>query len=138
MNELRKQVRRAQWWLGVQRFLGVLGWCWLACLSLALGLVLADKYWPLGLPALAWPAGAIGLGLVAALVWAIARGRGPLDAAIELDRRFQLHERVSSSLALTPEEQQSTGVTPDYIRLSIGTEHADDVIADIDQALERV
>lgn len=38
---------------------------------------------------------------------------------------------------LSPEEQRATGVTPDFIRLSIGIEHIDDIIADIEQALEK-
>jgi len=36
---------------------------------------------------------------------------------------------------LSPEEQQATGVTPDFIRLSIGLEHIDDILEDIEQAL---
>jgi O-acetylhomoserine (thiol)-lyase len=36
---------------------------------------------------------------------------------------------------LSPEEQLQTGVTEGYIRLSVGIEHPDDIIADIDQAL---
>jgi len=36
---------------------------------------------------------------------------------------------------LTAEEQLASGVTPGYVRLSIGIEHADDIIADISQAL---
>ena len=32
-------------------------------------------------------------------------------------------------------EQRSAGVTPEMIRLSIGIEHVDDIIEDIDQAL---
>lgn len=39
---------------------------------------------------------------------------------------------------LTPEEQIATGVTPDYIRLSIGIEDIEDIIADLEQALEKV
>jgi len=31
----------------------------------------------------------------------------------------------------------STGVTPDFVRLSIGIEHVDDIIADIEQALAK-
>ena len=38
----------------------------------------------------------------------------------------------------TPEEQHQTGVTDDFVRLSIGTEAIDDIIADIDQALAAV
>ena len=36
---------------------------------------------------------------------------------------------------LTEEEQNATGVTADYIRLSVGIENVEDIIADIDQAL---
>lgn len=39
---------------------------------------------------------------------------------------------------LTPEEQIATGVTPDYIRLSIGIEDIEDIIEDLEQALEKV
>jgi O-acetylhomoserine (thiol)-lyase len=37
---------------------------------------------------------------------------------------------------LTAQEQAATGVTPDFIRLSIGIEDPEDIIADIDQALK--
>jgi O-acetylhomoserine (thiol)-lyase len=37
---------------------------------------------------------------------------------------------------LTPEEQIQTGVTDGYVRLSLGIEHIDDIIADLDQALK--
>jgi O-acetylhomoserine (thiol)-lyase len=36
---------------------------------------------------------------------------------------------------LSPAEQLSAGVTPGYVRLSIGIEHIDDILADLDQAL---
>lgn len=32
------------------------------------------------------------------------------------------------------EEQEKTGVTPGYVRLSVGLEHIEDIIADLDQA----
>ena len=35
----------------------------------------------------------------------------------------------------TPEELASTGVTEDLVRLSIGIEHIDDIMEDLDQAL---
>jgi len=38
---------------------------------------------------------------------------------------------------LSAEEQLATGVTPDFIRLSIGIEHIDDILADIEQALAK-
>jgi O-acetylhomoserine (thiol)-lyase len=37
---------------------------------------------------------------------------------------------------LSPEEQLSAGVRPEMIRLSIGIEHIDDILADLDQALK--
>jgi O-acetylhomoserine (thiol)-lyase len=39
---------------------------------------------------------------------------------------------------LTPQEQESAGVTPEMIRLSVGIEHIDDILADLDQALANV
>ncbi len=48
-----------------------------------------------------------------------------------------IHPASTTHSQLTPEEQASTGVTPDYIRLSIGLEDITDIIADIKQALER-
>jgi O-acetylhomoserine (thiol)-lyase len=38
---------------------------------------------------------------------------------------------------LSPEEQRATGVTPDFIRLSVGLEHIEDIVRDIGQALEK-
>jgi O-acetylhomoserine (thiol)-lyase len=38
---------------------------------------------------------------------------------------------------LTPEEQLKAGVTPEMIRLSVGIEHIDDIIADLAQALDK-
>ncbi|MHB9026101.1 MAG: homocysteine synthase [Armatimonadota bacterium] len=46
-----------------------------------------------------------------------------------------IHPASTTHQQLTPEEQVATGVTPDFVRLSIGLETADDIIADIDQAL---
>jgi O-acetylhomoserine (thiol)-lyase len=36
---------------------------------------------------------------------------------------------------MSSEEQRNAGVTPEMIRLSVGIEHIDDILADIDQAL---
>ncbi len=104
MEELVKQVRRARWRLGLQRLLGVLAWCWFVTLLIALGLIVVDKFWPTGVQPLYWAAGALGVGLVAALGWIVATRRKALGAAIEIDRRFTLKERVSSALALPPED----------------------------------
>lgn len=47
-----------------------------------------------------------------------------------------IHPASTTHQQLTPEEQEQTGVTADYIRLSIGIEDIDDIVADIGQALE--
>jgi O-acetylhomoserine (thiol)-lyase len=45
------------------------------------------------------------------------------------------HPASTTHRQMSPEEQRSAGVTPEMIRLSIGIEHIDDIIADLDQAL---
>lgn len=47
-----------------------------------------------------------------------------------------IHPASTTHQQLSEEEQVSSGVTPDFIRLSIGLESCDDIIADIQQALE--
>ena len=45
------------------------------------------------------------------------------------------HPASTTHRQLSPEEQETTGVSEDLVRLSIGIEHIDDIIEDIDQAL---
>lgn len=52
-------------------------------------------------------------------------------------KSLAIHPATTTHQQLTPQEQRSTGVSEDFIRLSIGIEHVDDVIADIDQALKK-
>jgi len=52
-------------------------------------------------------------------------------------KSLAIHPATTTHQQLSREEQLATGVTPDYIRLSIGLEHIDDIIADIAQALEK-
>ncbi|MFA5263134.1 MAG: PLP-dependent transferase [Opitutaceae bacterium] len=47
-----------------------------------------------------------------------------------------IHPATTTHQQLTQAEQEATGVTGDYIRLSVGIEDAHDIIADIDQALQ--
>ena len=49
-----------------------------------------------------------------------------------------IHPASTTHQQLSPEELLSTGVTPDYIRLSIGTEDIEDIIEDLDQALLQI
>ena len=48
-----------------------------------------------------------------------------------------IHPATTTHSQLTSEEQLETGVTDDFVRLSIGIEAIDDIIADIDQALAK-
>jgi O-acetylhomoserine (thiol)-lyase len=49
-----------------------------------------------------------------------------------------IHPATTTHQQLTAAEQEANGVTPDYIRLSIGTEDIEDIISDLEQALEQV
>jgi len=107
MEELRKQVRRAQRRINMQRFVGALGWCWFGAFLVALTIIVVDKYRPLPVGAWFWFVGAAALGLLGAVIQtALTRGR-MLEAAMEIDRRFALKERVSSTLAMQHEDLQS-------------------------------
>ena len=51
-------------------------------------------------------------------------------------RSLAIHPATTTHSQLSPEEQAASGVTPGYVRLSIGIEHIDDILADLDRALE--
>ncbi len=51
-------------------------------------------------------------------------------------RSLAIHPASTTHSQLSPEEQLATGTTPGYVRLSIGIEHPDDIIADLAQALD--
>ncbi len=53
-------------------------------------------------------------------------------------KTLAIHPATTTHQQLSEEEQLAAGVTPDFIRLSVGIEHVDDIIADIEQALEKV
>ncbi|MFT3696752.1 MAG: O-acetylhomoserine aminocarboxypropyltransferase/cysteine synthase [Kofleriaceae bacterium] len=50
-------------------------------------------------------------------------------------KTLAIHPATTTHQQLSALEQLATGVTPDYVRLSVGLEHIDDILADIDQAL---
>jgi len=52
-------------------------------------------------------------------------------------KTLAIHPATTTHQQLSPQEQLSTGVTPDFIRMSIGIESLDDIIADIGQALDK-
>lgn len=79
--------------------------------------------------------------------------KGGLEAGIKLIREIKLfshlanigdaksliiHPASTTHQQLSEEEQRATGVTPDFVRLSIGLENADDIIEQLDQALSKL
>jgi O-acetylhomoserine (thiol)-lyase len=52
-------------------------------------------------------------------------------------RSLAIHPASTTHSQLSAEEQVSTGVTPDFIRLSIGIENISDILEDVDQALAK-
>ncbi|MCU0641227.1 MAG: homocysteine synthase [Candidatus Margulisbacteria bacterium] len=97
--------------------------------------VKADKYLPQGAGAI------IGFGIKGG----VAAGQKFINglelishlANVGDAKSLAIHPASTTHQQLSAEEQLATGVTPDFIRLSIGLEHIDDILADIDQALAR-
>ncbi len=50
-------------------------------------------------------------------------------------RSLAIHPATTTHSQLTPDEQLATGVTDGYVRLSIGIEHIDDILADLERGL---
>ena len=75
----------------------------------------------------------------------LARGRKFLDglemcsltANLGDTRTIASHPASTTHAKLTEEERIDTGITPGLVRISVGLEHIDDIIADIEQALQQ-
>ncbi len=52
-------------------------------------------------------------------------------------KTLAIHPASTTHSQLKPEDQASAGVTPDFVRLSVGIEHIDDILEDIDHALKK-
>ncbi len=50
-------------------------------------------------------------------------------------RSLAIHPATTTHSQLSPAEQVASGVSPGYVRLSVGIEHIEDILADLDQAL---
>lgn len=111
MDQLRKQVARARRRLIIEQFLGRLIWCTLGALSLATIAIAAPRIFVIhGLHEnwdTIWLIGSFAAAFVVAGAWTFISNRSPIDAAIEIDRRFDLRERVASSLSLSTEDQST-------------------------------
>jgi O-acetylhomoserine (thiol)-lyase len=53
-------------------------------------------------------------------------------------KSLAIHPASTTHSQLTEDEQRSSGVNPEYVRLSVGIEDSDDIIADLEQALAKV
>ena len=53
-------------------------------------------------------------------------------------RSLAIHPASTTHSQLSPEELESTGISANFVRLSIGLEHIDDIIADYEQALSKI
>ncbi|MDP7014271.1 MAG: hypothetical protein QGG36_00575, partial [Pirellulaceae bacterium] len=111
MEELRTQVKRAHRRLVLQRFLQASPWFLFTGFMIALVGVAVPKIWTIQVDQniwlWSWVGGAAAVSLLMSIVWTVATRRGALDAAIELDKRFGLKERVSSTLSLAPDELET-------------------------------
>src|SRR5215467_7893604 len=111
MDQLKQKIRKVRRRLVVQQFLTALVWCWLVTLAVAAIAIGVQKLLLVNIDgwhwATYWLGGAVGVGLLAAIFWTGIHRAANLDAALEIDRRFGLKERISSALALTDEELQS-------------------------------
>lgn len=111
MDTLRRQTRLAAWRLNLARFLSAAPWTLAASFTVAVAALALPKVWPVSLNARNWLAGwAIGsllVGVFAALVHTWLTRRSVLDAAIEIDRRCGLKERISSAMAIAASEADS-------------------------------
>ncbi len=53
-------------------------------------------------------------------------------------KSLAIHPASTTHVQLSPEEQEQSGVRPDMIRLSVGLEHIDDILQDLQQALDNL
>ncbi len=108
MEELKKQVARAHMRLTFQRFLRVLAGSLFVTFLVAAIAIAVPKIWAMDVSETVWNrgwlGGAAGLSLLIAGVWAYLNRRSTLEAAIEIDQRFGLKERVSSTFALSEQD----------------------------------
>jgi hypothetical protein len=94
-----------------ERVAAVFPWFATGAFAVAAIVVALDKYYPLGIE---WPVAlgvAAGAAVMATLIAGAMTTRSELAAAVELDRRCRLDERVSTALALRPaaDEQSAAG-----------------------------
>lgn len=111
MDQILRQVARARRKLYLELFLRRLVRCWFVALAMAVVAIALPKMVAIENLSPHWVRwsilGSLLTGTVAALAWTWWRGHTTLEAAIEIDRRYDLRERVASSLSLDPHDLQT-------------------------------
>ena len=116
MNLIYQRISQARRRLMLRRFLSATAWLLFAMLLLAAVAIAIPKLWPIEFLqttaaadtwTLGWLGGAMGLAIVGGLLYAWLRRCSSLDAALEVDQRFRLNERVSSALTLGEADSKS-------------------------------
>ena len=131
---MERHVQNAQW---VAKFLEshpCVEWVTYPGLKSHPDYLTAQKYLPKG------PGAILGFGITGG----IEAGKRFIDhlqlfshlANVGDSKSLAIHPASTTHSQLTPEQQESAGVTPDFVRLSIGTEDIDDILWDLDQALK--
>ncbi len=111
MDQLKQQVTIARRRLNGQRFLRIAPWSLFAAFLAATLAVVARKVWFFPVNGQiwfwSWVGGSAAVGLIAAVIATLVGKSRDMDAALEIDRRFGLRERISSAMALGPHERST-------------------------------
>ncbi len=111
MNTIQQQATRARRRLFLQSLGTWVSWSLFAALLVAVAAVICGKVWNVGVDPdrwfWSWTIGSVISGLVISVIGAWLTGPSLEYAAQEVDKRFGLRERISSSLSLTAMEQES-------------------------------
>jgi hypothetical protein len=108
---LERQVQKVRRRMFVQNCVNSLIVAWISACAAMAGWLLLKPYMVGNSPQpwMDWAVGGTALGVfsLAAILWARRRTPAPIQAALSFDERFQLRERVTTSLTLSPEQQNS-------------------------------
>ena len=107
---LQVQIRHAYRRLQLQSVLNALVWCWAGAILLAAGWCLLEPWIvEASKPGLRWQiaAGLFIVGTLTAIAIGWKRAPSLVDAALSIDERFDLRERVTTSLTLAPDQADS-------------------------------
>lgn len=111
METIQQRIDAARGRLILRQWAGRLAWCLLIAFSVAVVAILAPKVFVLPQLPPAWTVGWLGgagvVGLLAATVWTYLAPKSRLEAAVEIDQRYDLRERIASALQLREEDLET-------------------------------